>query len=248
MAGKGLFITGTGTGVGKTVVTAYLTALYRNNGVGATAYKPIQSGAVQEEDRLLSPDVMFYQSVAGKLAEQSELCTYCLEEEASPHLAAQRAGVIIQPEAIQQTFNKLAGENDIVLVEGAGGLAVPLAVQAGHYWMTADLVKQLALPLLIVTSPQLGTINHTLMTIQYARAQQIPIIGMIVNGLSEVPTLVETDNLKILERLGQIPILGILPRFQEPLTAELRRVLQEKRAYIDVKRLTNLIVPTKEMI
>ena len=241
MAGKGLFITGTGTGVGKTVVTAYLTALYRNNGVGATAYKPVQSGAAKEKGRLFSPDVMFYQSVAGKFAAHGELCTYCLEEEASPHLAAQHAGVVIQPEAIQQAFNKLAGGNDIVLVEGAGGLAVPLAAQAGHYWMTADLVKQLALPLLIVTSPQLGTINHTLMTIHYAKAQQIPIIGMIVNGLSEVPTLVEADNIRILECLGQIPILGILPRFPEPLTAELKRVLQEKGAYIDVERLTDLI-------
>ncbi|WP_134684771.1 dethiobiotin synthase [Brevibacillus migulae] len=248
MAGKGLFITGTGTGVGKTAVTAYLTALCRDIGIKAAAYKPIQSGAVLVEGQLLSPDVMVYQSVAGKTSERSELCTYCLAEEASPHLAARRAGVTIQPEAIQRTFDKLTSEYDIVLVEGAGGLAVPLAAQAGHYWMTADLVRQLALPLLIVTSPHLGTINHTLLTIQYAKAQQLPVFGMIVNGLSEEPTLVEADNLSVLEQLGQLPILGIVPQFSEPITAALTCALQRKKAYIDVKRLMELIAPTKEMI
>ncbi len=221
-----MFVTGTGTGVGKTVATGFLTALLQKSGISAVPYKPIQSGAVWQNNRLVAEDVQFYQAVAELSYEQQELCTYCLEAAASPHLAAQQAGTTIDPAIIEEQLHRLSRENRLVLVEGAGGLAVPLAEHSDGTYTTKDLLLQLRLPIVIVAEPSLGTINHTVLTVSYAHAHNIPIVGILVNRMPEQPTDLEKDNLRMIGKLTDVPILGVIPAFAEPLVHNVKQAVR----------------------
>ncbi|MFM1655312.1 dethiobiotin synthase [Brevibacillus sp. B_LB10_24] len=221
----GVFITGTGTGVGKTLVTAYLAALFRRAGIDAVPYKPIQSGSIRRGEELVAEDVAFYRDVARLPYDQGDLCTYCLEAAVSPHLAAQQAGQTIEPQRIAEQYRRLKAKHQLVLVEGAGGLAVPLAAKPSFVYMTMHLIHLLQVPIILVTQPGLGTINHTLLTVSYARTHHIPVAGLIVNGMPAKPTCMETDNVKMIEKLTQVPVLGILPKFEQPLIPSVKQAV-----------------------
>lgn len=207
---KGLFITATDTGVGKTAVTAGLLAALLQAGVRATAIKPVQSGAVSKNGSLLPPDAAFYCRAAGwPEKEAAALCCYCLEPPFSPHLAAALSGVNLNRATLLAWCKEKARTSEFVLVEGAGGLAVPIA----ENYLMADLARDLGYPVLVVCRPGLGTINHTLLTVAYARQYGLPVAGLVVNGLpgDEQIGPAEKDNLKILPRLTGLPLLGALP-------------------------------------
>lgn len=213
---RGVFITGTDTGVGKTLVTACLTAFLREKGVQAIPFKPIQSGAIKTQQGLLAEDVAVYRQILDLKEEQNYFCTYALEEPVSPHLAAKKANVHINLFKIQSHFHRLLECHDFVIVEGAGGMGVPLFQKSERVVMTADLIHLLQIPLLIVTQPGLGTINHTLLTLSYAREKGIPVAGILVNNWPDYPTEMERDNIAMIEKICGVPILGLLPRLPEP--------------------------------
>ncbi|WP_019120222.1 dethiobiotin synthase [Brevibacillus massiliensis] len=221
----GAFITGTGTGVGKTLVTAYLTALFRRAGIDAVPYKPIQSGGIRRGEELIAEDVAFYRDVAELPYEQADLCTYCLEAAVSPHLAAQQAPQTIEPQRIAEQYRRLKAKHQLVLVEGAGGLAVPLAAKLSFVYMTMHLIQLLRVPIILFTQPGLGTINHTLLTVSYARSHHLPIAGLIVNGMPAKPSSMETNNVQMIEKLSQAPVLGILPKFEQPLVQSVKQAV-----------------------
>ena len=231
---KSLFITGTDTGIGKTFVTGYLAALLRNNGINAVPYKPIQSGGINTNGKLLSEDVAFYQSLTSLPYSQEELCTYCLEDAVSPHLAIKKANKNVKIAAIKKQLTKLQAENDFVLVEGAGGLAVPLLDEQERLYMTTDLIRDLQLPLLIVTEPHLGMINHTLMTVAYAQLKEIPIIGFIVNNMPTTPTRMQQDNIEMIEKISGFPILGMIPPMKEPIVANTNKMIESEDEVINL--------------
>ncbi|MGQ9557927.1 MAG: dethiobiotin synthase [Desulfurispora sp.] len=206
---KGLFITATDTGVGKTAVTAGLLAVLLQAGVQAVALKPVQSGAVRKNGRLLPPDAAFYCRAAGWPAETAaNLCCYCLKPPCSPHLAAALSGINLDRETLLAWCAAKARTSEFALVEGAGGLAVPIT----ENYLMVDLARDLGYPLLVVCRPGLGTINHTLLTVAYARQHGLSLAGLVVNGLPGEAGPVEQDNLKILPRLTGLPLLGALPR------------------------------------
>jgi len=210
---KGLFITGTDTGVGKTVITAGLAGVLRKNGVKAAAFKPVQTGGIESEEGLLSEDALFYRAVAGLPYSSREMNPCCFRLPLSPNVAARVSGRTIDPVTLEKAYLRLAAENDFILVEGAGGLCVPLV---DYHFNMADLARLLGTPLLVVARPGLGTINHTVLTIKYAQWSGIDIKGIIINGYREdQATMAEQTNPEVIEGITGIPVLGIVPYLPE---------------------------------
>ena len=164
---RGVFVTGTDTDVGKTVVAAGLTAALRSQSIRATYFKPVQSGCQEENGQLLASDARLAQTMAG-LAEPLEVLTpVVLKLPLAPAVAAAQAGVRIDLEDIAKAYRDLAGRYDFLVVEGAGGLYVPLV---DNDFLVLDLARWLGLPVVVVARPGLGTINHTVMTVKAAGA------------------------------------------------------------------------------
>ena len=205
--GKGLFITGTDTGVGKTLVSVGLITLFKEMGIHVGVMKPVESGCRREEGELIPEDAIMLKNAAESQDDLDIINPYALEAPLAPALAAEMEGVEIRLEIIQRAFESLISRHDMVIVEGAGGFLVPLF---GDFFM-ADLVKELDLPLLLVTEAKLGIINHTLLTLAHAREREIPVLGIIMNRTSDQQGLPETLNPEALRRWAQAPFLGSIP-------------------------------------
>ena len=172
---NGFFITGTDTDVGKTVVTACLTTLFKNQGIGVM--KPIETGVDPKCSSTSNSDTKFLMEVSGTTDADEEVCPLRLKTPASPYQASQIAGTSIQPETILEQFKILQSRHHMMLVEGVGGLLVPIAPS----YNVADLVREIGLPLIIVSRVRVGTLNHTLLTINAARQYGLKIEGVILN-------------------------------------------------------------------
>lgn len=197
-----LLITGTGTGVGKTVVTAGLAALLKQRGESFCVYKPIQTGAGPGAE---DPDHI--RSWAGE--EVEAFCTYRFPEAVAPY-AADPARTI-QPHKILEEYKALCKTHKMVLVEGAGGVRVPIA---RHFEML-DLIRMFQLPVVVVTHPNLGTINHTLLTVDVLQAQRLEVKGVIISAYpgEEGADPAVKSLLPTLEAFLSVPVLGVLPVF-----------------------------------
>ncbi|MDI6736494.1 MAG: dethiobiotin synthase [bacterium] len=205
---KGLFVTGTDTNVGKTVIAAGLAGLFKEKRLKVGVMKPIQTGAIKRNGKLVSPDIELMIKTSGITEDIDLLNPYCLEPPLAPLVASQITGVKIDIEKILEAYSKLKANYEIVIVEGAGGLLVPIL---SNYLMI-DLIKDLDLPVLIVAKPSLGTINHTLLTIREAQAQGIRVLGVVINGLKEDKAgIAEQTNPQVIEELSKIPILAVIP-------------------------------------
>ncbi|GAC90349.1 dethiobiotin synthetase [Anoxybacillus flavithermus NBRC 109594] len=203
---KGFFITGTDTDVGKTFVTACMLRTLVDKRIRATAYKPVQSGAQWREGKWIAPDVDVYRKVIDVTDEDG--CTYLLQTPCSPHLAAKIDGVTIEPDHIVAHVHKLQQTYDFVLVEGAGGIAVPLVDES---FLIAHLAQLLHLPLIIVARASVGTINHTVLTVEYAKAFGLQIAGIIMNGFSTPKNEIEQENIRMIEAMTHVPVIGEIP-------------------------------------
>jgi len=198
---RGFFVTGTDTGVGKTVVAAALTIRLRQAGP-VLYWKPIQTGIEQDDDTATVA------RLAGCSAAELLTSGVRLPRPVSPHLAARLHGTAIDLGPLEDTFNA-APPSAHVVVEGAGGALVPLN---GIQLMT-DLMSRLDLPVVIVARSTLGTINHTLLTIEALQHRSIYVAGVVMVGPPD------SDNRDAITQYGGVPVLGELPMF-DPLTPE----------------------------
>jgi len=206
--GKGILVTGTDTGVGKSLVTGGLAAVLRESGVDVGVMKPAESGCRREDGILIPEDAIFLREMSCCRDELELINPYALEHPLAPAMAAELEGVEIRLEVIREAYFALASRHEVVLVEGAGGMLVPLA---SHFFM-ADLIRELGgLPLLLVTRAVLGTINHTLLTLYYARRERMKVLGIIMNHSSPNDGLAESLNLGALQRWGETSFLSNLP-------------------------------------
>ncbi|MGB9813916.1 MAG: dethiobiotin synthase [Thermovenabulum sp.] len=206
---KGYFITGTDTGVGKTVVTAGLAGVFRHHGIDAVAIKPVQTGATVRNGELVPEDAFFYRLAAGLPQPLDQLNLYRFVPALSPHLAAKLCGEKIEPEKVVDFCRRTLLQHQLTFIEGAGGLCVPLS---GPDFTVADLAQELSLPLIVVARIGLGTINHTVLTVTYAKSLGLEVAGIVFNGLKQQelgPT--ERDNPEVIARMTGVPVLGILP-------------------------------------
>jgi dethiobiotin synthetase len=201
----GLFVTGTDTGVGKTVLAGAIVAALRESGTRVAAFKPIITGLDEPPHDDWPPDHELLAAAAGLSADDVALMRF--GPPVSPHLAAELSGATIDPQWIARTVAERAADADVVIVEGVGGLLVPLS--------DSDDVRVLALalglPLVIAARPGLGTINHTLLTLEAARACDLPVAGVVLTPWPDAPDAIERSNRDTIGRLGDVEV-GVLPR------------------------------------
>jgi dethiobiotin synthetase len=199
---KGIFITGTDTGVGKTVVSATIAWTLQQSGKRVSAMKPVQTGA--GEDGLL--DIEFIQKVMGTDYSLEAVCPYRFPLPLAPLVAAELAGERIEIDKIKSAYFNLSSWNDTVIVEGAGGLLVPLK----ETYFMSDLAYDLGVGLIIVIRPGLGTLNHTLLSVEHARSRGINVLGIVINNFPDMPALAERKNPELLLKLTGEKILGVI--------------------------------------
>ena len=211
MKSAGYFITGTDTGVGKTTVTASFLNALRGRGLNAMPMKPVQTGCVASDQGWIAPDLNFCLRFAGIDPDQetrAHLCPYRFPLPASPHLAAMQDHTHIHIDALMSHVKWLISRHDVLLVEGAGGVLVPL----NETELMLDFMKRLAWPVLVAARPGLGTINHTLLTLRVLRDAGLTVAGVVfVSTGPESDALIEEDNIRIIEKFGSVPVLGRIP-------------------------------------
>ena len=202
-----IFVTGTDTGIGKTVVTSLLVRFLNDHGKKFIPYKPIQSGAEYHDGEWGAPDPYVY-SIINKLDALKDQCTYLLKKACSPHLATKYENVQIDFSLIERNIQLLANQADGTIVEGAGGLFVPLTTDG---YCVIDWLEKLRIPTVLVTHAGVGSINHTVLSVEALQSRGIPIAGIIMNHLQEDDKEVTHDNKQMIERLTGIPIICEVP-------------------------------------
>ncbi|MBE7120550.1 dethiobiotin synthase [Bacillus cereus] len=229
---SGFFITATDTEVGKTVVTGALAAIFRERGHNVGVYKPLQSGHVSSNP---DGDAARLKALSGVRTKEDKICPYSIEEPLAPRLAMKRAGRTVMLKEITAHYNELLKEFNSLLVEGAGGLAVPYTEDA----LVIDFAKELELPLIIVARPTLGTVNHTVLTISYAKAHGLTVVGVILSGCKECEKERVQENKEMIEELSGVPVLGLLPFLEGEFTRE--ELLESAKEHIMISKLEESI-------
>lgn len=205
------FVTGTDTDVGKTIVSAVLIHYFRQQ--NPLYYKPIQTGVILRNGQRLSEDIETVNRLTGLGYKLKDSNTYLLEAPMSPFQAAQKENIQISMEKIKEQYETMTSVYDTVIVEGAGGVLVPLTEQ--HY--TIDLIRALNISVIVVVRAGLGTINHSLLTLRALRDRNIPVAGFMVNRYPEHPDRVEQENPAIIETFSGIPCIGKILDSPAPL-------------------------------
>jgi dethiobiotin synthase len=221
---KGVFIAGTGTDVGKTIVAAGVLRALLTAGIDATAMKPVQTGAWAEASgKLRTPDLEFVLGATGLLPDEQTrelMAPWLFEPACSPHLAARLAGQTIGLERILDSARQLAARHEFLVVEGAGGLLVPL----GARLLLIDVAAALGLPVLLVGPAGLGAINHVLLSLEALRARGLPVAGVVLNATGPVSAeeaFIHEDNATTIAQLGQVRVLARIPWLGVPPDLEL---------------------------
>jgi len=196
----GLFVTGTDTGVGKTVLAGSIAAALASQGRTVRALKPVISGLDDPRNEDWPPDHELLARAAGCPADQVAFVRY--GPAVAPHLAAELAGEPIRPLELLSQIQRSAGPGETLIVEGVGGLLVPLA----DGYDVRRLAVDLGLPLVVAARPGLGTINHTLLTLNAAREAGLRVAGVVLTPWPETPSEIESSNRQTIERLGEIAV------------------------------------------
>lgn len=230
MVCKSIFVTATGTDIGKTYISALLVKKLRESGLNCGYYKPALSGAIKQPDGSLLPgDCDFVVKTAGLDVNPEDCVTYCFEEAVSPHLAAERLGVKIEKSKIKSEFEQRKKNYDYLVVEGAGGITCPFNMKE-EILLLPDIIKALGLNVVIVADGGLGTINSVLLTVEYAKQQGINIKGLILNNFEE-DNFMHLDNKKQIERLTGINVIATVKKGDEDLnisTNDLLKIWEEE--------------------
>jgi dethiobiotin synthetase len=206
---KNLFITGTGTDVGKTFVTGLIVKKLAESGKHPAYYKAAMSGNVRRPDGSLIPgDARFVKEISGIEQPLEEMCPYVYEAAVSPHLASRLEGNPVRMEVVEQGFQKVCKSYDYVTMEGSGGILCPLCFDdKKEKIQLEDVIQKLQLPCLLIANAGLGTINSVVLTVEYMRARRIPLKGIIFNHFHP-GNVMEEDNLRMCESMTGLNVLA----------------------------------------
>jgi len=203
-----LFITGTDTGVGKTVVAAAIGQWFHRQGLRVSVLKPCATGCVRRREGLVSEDAEFLAHFAQARFPLDLICPQCYAEPLAPAVAAERANQPLDWEAINRSIALMSAESDVMIVEGVGGVMVPL--DAKH--TVLDLAQWLGAPTVVVARPALGTINHTLLTVNALREANVKVAGVVINRYpAENAGIAEETNPRAIEKWGKVSVLCLVP-------------------------------------
>ena len=234
--GGGIFITGTDTGVGKTVVACGLAALLRKSGYKVGVMKPAETGCEERDGKLFPQDAYLLKEASGCDVPLENICPYRLRDPLAPSIAAEREGVKIDISLLEKIYGEINSAHDITLVEGAGGLLAPILPSFTY----ADLAKLLKLPLLVVAPNRLGVINHLLLTLEHASSHGLRVLGYVFNRLNTEPSLAADTNREALLSLTAVPCLGEIP-YVEHLEARIGSAADVFGQKLDLTLLSRLL-------
>jgi dethiobiotin synthetase len=209
---KGFFVTGTDTGVGKTIITAALIKASGLLGFRTCGMKPIETGCLREGDMLTPSDGMFIKTIAHMEESVNHISPCCFENPLAPLPASEIEGTPVDFEKIGKEYTALSQKYDVVVVEGIGGLLVPFRKD----YFVLDLARDFGLPLIVVSRPGLGSINHTMLSVNYAIKEGLTVAGIIIN-YSRPPegTSAENTNPDVIKEISPVPIIGIFPYLKD---------------------------------
>ncbi len=220
---KGIFITGTNTGVGKTFVSAGLLQAFKEMGFSVCPMKPVETGCRINGGKLIPLDTLKLIDASSVKESLDIVNPYRFKPPIAPAVAAELEWKVIRKSKIISAYKKLSNKYDITTVEGAGGIMVPVYKK----YLFLDLIKDLDIPVIIVSRPGLGTINHTLLTIRTAQSRGIKVLGVIINYAAKIKKgLSEKTNPEVIEQLGGAPVLGIVPYSEKPASHIKRKFLE----------------------
>ncbi|MBH5316422.1 dethiobiotin synthase [Paenibacillus sp. GSMTC-2017] len=234
-----MFVTGTDTDVGKTIITAAITAVLRAEEQDVGIWKPVQSGAVlgsgaTDGERLVQ--------LAGLKEGGEGIASFSFEAPLTPLLAAKHAGVVLSIQQIMEAGEPYFDRYSSLLIEGAGGVAVPLTEDA----LVVDLIRELQIPALIVARSSLGTINHTLLTVSYLRNYGIPIVGVILNDCVASDESLDPSrgtNAELIEAYSGVKVLGRFPFFDKGMNTE--GLIDAARNHLQLAPIKQALVGTR---
>ncbi len=206
----GFFITGTDTEIGKTFCAAALLRTFQQAGFSTLAMKPVAAGLTLIDDQWINEDVAFLRAHANIVASLTRLNPYALQDAIAPHIAAARQGIRIEPDVILNAYADLCASADVILVEGVGGFQVPLS----ESYDTAQMARDLGLPVILVVGMRLGCLNHALLTARAIRAQNLPIAGWIANVIDPAMQAMP-ENIDALKQRLDAPYLGMVPHLAD---------------------------------
>jgi dethiobiotin synthetase len=195
---RGVFVTGTGTEVGKTVVAATIARTHAQRRERVAVFKPVVSGLEEGGE----PDHELLRRAAGSEQSDEEIAPYRYAPPVSPHLGAELAGEAIDPARLRAAVLEAASGADLLVVEGVGGFLVPLTLG----YLVRDFARDLALPVVIAGPPGLGAINHTLLTVEAVRSVGLEVLAVVLTPWPETPGDVEHSNREAIERLGAVRV------------------------------------------
>jgi dethiobiotin synthetase len=214
----GFFVTGTDTGVGKTLIAGAIANWFVRRGKRVGVCKPCATGCEHRREGLVSPDAEFLAVHANSPFPLDMICPQRYAEPLAPAIAAERAKQPIDWPAIDRALREISGASDVMIVEGVGGLLVPMDRKT----TVLDMIQWLNLPTIIVARPALGTINHTLLTARILRETGAKIAGVVINQYpAEMPGVAEETNPRAIERWGKVPVSCLVPKVNEPLIPQL---------------------------
>lgn len=217
---KKIFITGTGTDVGKTYIAGLMVKKLQEGGKSAAYYKAAMSGNERGVDGNLIPgDGLFVKTMAGISQPLAEMCPYVYETAVSPHLASRLEGNPVKMEVVREGFSRVCSRYDYVTMEGSGGILCPICYDEAKIRLE-DVIRELGLASIIVADAGLGTINSVVLTAEYMRGRKLPVKGIIFNHFHPGDVM-EEDNLRMCEDMTGLPVLACVKDGQEELPVDL---------------------------
>ena len=205
--GKGIFVTGTGTDVGKTYVTGLIIKKIKENGMTPGYFKAAMSGNEREEDGTLIPgDALWVKNVSGISQSVEEMCPYIYEHAYSPHLASRLEGNHVEMAVVLDNYRKVKEKYDYITVEGSGGILCPICFDEARIGLT-DIIDEMELDCILVADAGLGTINSVVLTYEYMKNRNMKIKGMIFNHYI-ADNIMHEDNIRMCEYMTGLPTLA----------------------------------------
>ena len=207
---NGLFVSGTGTDIGKTYVTGLLLKYIRDNGYDATYFKAALSGAIRDENNNLIPGDAVEVLTMANLDENTDfLVPYIYETAVSPHLASQIEGNPVELSKVRSAYEEVSKKYDYILMEGSGGIVCPIRYEGKdnkNNILLEDIIKFLDLDVILIADAGLGTINSIVTTVEYLKSKNIHVCGIIMNNYKD--ELMENDNIKMVEELCDVDVIA----------------------------------------
>jgi dethiobiotin synthetase len=236
---KGIYIIGTDTEVGKTVVAAGIMATLLKSNTPAAYFKPVSSGWVEVNGSFHPADAFFVKQFSGFKEEEQIVSPFSYREEVAPHFAARREGKPVSLEVIKDRYRYLKRTYEVIIGEGAGGLAVPLNDEG---YMQYSLIRELGFSCALVARAGLGTINHTLLTVRLAREEGLQITSIFINRYTDSP--LERENMAVIRALSGVEHIFVVPLF---VSLEGKEVIPFFDDLLIPQRINSILAPLPEV-